>query len=298
MNGWPANASAKKRWFSASLRVVELLGEPLAQLVDERSRIEPGEHHAEHAEQEIGVHEVGADRLVDTRVLHLHRDRDARVRHRAVHLADRRGGDRLGIPLREHARRIVAELGAHDLRGELGRHRRRVLLQRRRARREPARAGRRRGSWPSGRSSSARPSCSRARRQPARRCAAGSRPRAASRRSSGRGREPRPVHRVRRARPGADRGELGVAGRDARARHRPRAPAAQPATATNAPAAAEPPRRSPGSDVASAQLGGSRRRSVGSCLAKLPGGFVHLTDRSSFSGPEISRTRGRGGRGD
>ena len=49
MNGWPANASAKKRWFAASLPVVELLGEPLAQLVDERSGIEAGEHHPEHA---------------------------------------------------------------------------------------------------------------------------------------------------------------------------------------------------------------------------------------------------------
>ena len=78
MNGWSANASAKKRWFVGLVAVVELLGEALAQLVDERSGVETGKHHAEHAEEQVGVHEVGADRVVDARVLHLHRDRGAR----------------------------------------------------------------------------------------------------------------------------------------------------------------------------------------------------------------------------
>ena len=58
--------------------VVELLGEPLAKLLHERRRIETGEHHPERAEEQVGVVEVGADRVVDPRVLHLHRDRAAR----------------------------------------------------------------------------------------------------------------------------------------------------------------------------------------------------------------------------
>ena len=59
--------------------VVELLAEPGAQLVDERAgRRSPGNTLADAAEEQADVAEVGLDRLRDARVLHLHRDRDAR----------------------------------------------------------------------------------------------------------------------------------------------------------------------------------------------------------------------------
>ncbi len=110
--------------------VVELLDEPGAQLLDERSGLEAREEQPQRAEDQVGVQEVGADRLADPGVLHLDRDGETRVRHRPVYLADRGGGDRGGIPLREQPVGIGAELFAHDLRAQLGRHRRRVLLQR------------------------------------------------------------------------------------------------------------------------------------------------------------------------
>ena len=62
--------------------VVELLDEPGAQLLDERLRIETREHQRDGAEQEVGVVQVGADRVVDAGVLHLHRDFEAATCHR------------------------------------------------------------------------------------------------------------------------------------------------------------------------------------------------------------------------
>ena len=48
--------------------------------------------------EQAGVVEVGFDRLVHARVLHLHRDREAVLRDRAVHLSDRRRGARAPDP--------------------------------------------------------------------------------------------------------------------------------------------------------------------------------------------------------
>ena len=74
----------------------------------------------EQAVQQLGVVEVAADRLVDARVLHLHRH-DPPVGHdRPVDLADRRGGDRDRVPVEEQPLGLVAELLAHDLRARLG----------------------------------------------------------------------------------------------------------------------------------------------------------------------------------
>ncbi len=109
--------------------VVELLDEPGAQLVHEWSAFETREEQCERPEHHIGVHEVGADRVVDAGILDLHRDPEPRLGDRSMHLPDRRGRDGLRIPLREQPLRSRAELLAHDLRAELGCHRRRVLLQ-------------------------------------------------------------------------------------------------------------------------------------------------------------------------
>jgi hypothetical protein len=94
--------------------VVELFGETRPQLLDERDRIEAGEHHRQHAEDDIAVDEVGADRFVDARILHLHRDFDTGLGDGAVDLADRRGGNRLRVPSREELLGRGAELGFDD----------------------------------------------------------------------------------------------------------------------------------------------------------------------------------------
>ena len=94
--------------------VVELFEQARAQFLDERTRVESGKEQSERAEQHVGVDEVGADRVVDTRILHLHRDLEARVRHGAVHLPDGSRRERNRIPLREHAVGIAAELVAND----------------------------------------------------------------------------------------------------------------------------------------------------------------------------------------
>ena len=118
----------------ALLAVVELLAEPLLDLGDELGGVERAERLAqEHADQ-VGVLQVGGDRLGDARVLHLDGDRPfaAGVRvadHGPMDLADRRRGDRLGIPLEEELLGRTAELLGDHLGGELAAHRRGVGLQ-------------------------------------------------------------------------------------------------------------------------------------------------------------------------
>ena len=77
--------------------VVELLQHPLAQLVRDRLGVEPGRERLREPQDHAGVREVGPDRRVDARVLDLHRHLAAVVQHAAVHLADRRGRERLRL---------------------------------------------------------------------------------------------------------------------------------------------------------------------------------------------------------
>ena len=55
--------------------VVELLGDPLAQLGVERLDVEAGREPLDERQQQREVAQVGVDRLGDARVLHLDRDR-------------------------------------------------------------------------------------------------------------------------------------------------------------------------------------------------------------------------------
>ncbi len=75
------------------------------QLVDDRLGLDAGEHHADDLHEQAGVGEVGLDRFVDARVLHLHRDGPSVLRDRAMHLADRRRRERDRIPRRRRVRR-------------------------------------------------------------------------------------------------------------------------------------------------------------------------------------------------
>ncbi len=114
------------RGFSA---VVELLGDPRLQLRRERLRIEPGIQHAEHAVEPRQVRHVGADRVVDARVLHLHDDLLAVRQPRGVDLADARGREWRGLEVGEEPVEWLAEVGFDDPAREVEGHRRRRGLE-------------------------------------------------------------------------------------------------------------------------------------------------------------------------
>ena len=109
--------------------VVELLAQAGAQLVHQRTGVEPGIGPTDAAEEQADVPEVRLHRVRDARVLHLDRDGTAVARDGAVHLSDRRCRDRLGIELGEDPIGRRAELALDRLGGQLDAHRRCVLLE-------------------------------------------------------------------------------------------------------------------------------------------------------------------------
>ena len=109
--------------------VVELLGDPLAQLGVDRLHVQAGRQPLDDRQQHREVAQVGVDRLGDARVLHLHRDLTPLARDRAVDLADRCRGEGVVLELREDRRRPVPELLAQQLLDLLERQRRDVVAQ-------------------------------------------------------------------------------------------------------------------------------------------------------------------------
>ena len=95
--------------------VVELLGDPLAQLRVDRLDVQAGREPLDERQQQREVAQVGVDRLGDAGVLDLDRDRPPLVRHRAMDLADRGGRERLLLELGEHRRRLLPQLLAQQL---------------------------------------------------------------------------------------------------------------------------------------------------------------------------------------
>ena len=73
--------------------------------------------------------QVRLDHFANARALHLHRDRRAVGKHRAVYLPDARRGLRGLVELREELRERRAELGLDLLFGLLERERRHLVLQ-------------------------------------------------------------------------------------------------------------------------------------------------------------------------
>ena len=147
--------------------VVELLDQALFDLRHHVVGIEPAEALLQQRAEHAGVLEVGRDRLVDAGVLDLDGDRHLLAGvgmegDRTVHLADRGGSDRIGVPVDEHLLGRPTELGLDHA----GREFAATSVVRRcaagRARSASVRAGPRRDSSPSGRASSGRPSCGRA----------------------------------------------------------------------------------------------------------------------------------------
>ena len=84
--------------------VVELLHDPLAQLLGDRLGVEAGGDRLGQAHDRAGVAQVGVERLGDPRVLDLHRDRAAVEQLGPVDLADRGGGEGLVLDLGEELR--------------------------------------------------------------------------------------------------------------------------------------------------------------------------------------------------
>ena len=111
--------------------VVELLGDALAQLAGECAHVEPGGQALHQRQQQAEVAQVDLDGLGHARVLDLDRDPLALARDRAVHLADRGGGERLVLELREVLAQRPAELDSHELLELRPRQRRHVVAQRR-----------------------------------------------------------------------------------------------------------------------------------------------------------------------
>ncbi len=110
--------------------VVELLHHPLADLLGDRLGVEAGGEGAGEADDRAGVAEVGVERLGDPRVLDLHRDLAAVEQLGAVDLADRGGGEGLGLELGEElGERLAVVLLLQHLLDFLPGHRGRVGAQ-------------------------------------------------------------------------------------------------------------------------------------------------------------------------
>ena len=113
--------------------IVEFLTQPLLDLGDKLGGVERAERLPEEHPDQVGVLEIGGDRLGHARVLHLDGDRSfaasVRIEHdSAVYLADRCRGDGLRIPLDEQLLGRTAQLLSDHLAGEVGAHRRGVGL--------------------------------------------------------------------------------------------------------------------------------------------------------------------------
>ena len=111
--------------------VVELLGDPLAQLGVHGLDVEAGRQPLDQREQQGQVAQVGVDRLGHAGVLHLDRHRLPVARHGAMDLADRGRSERLLLERGEDRGRLLPQLGAQQLLDLLVGQRRDVVAQRR-----------------------------------------------------------------------------------------------------------------------------------------------------------------------
>jgi hypothetical protein len=112
--------------------VVELLADRAGELVHDFAHvdeIEGPDALLRDARRLVEEAEVGFDLLGCSRALDLHSDRVAVREHGAVHLADRRGGDRLAVELEEEALDREAEVVLDDALDLLVREGAYVVLQ-------------------------------------------------------------------------------------------------------------------------------------------------------------------------
>ena len=90
--------------------VVQLLGDPLAQLRGERLHVKAGREPLDQRQQQHRVAQIGLDRLRDPRILDLDDHLVAVKRRRSVDLTDRRGRERALVELGEDAAERPSEL--------------------------------------------------------------------------------------------------------------------------------------------------------------------------------------------
>jgi hypothetical protein len=109
--------------------VVELLGHPVAQLVEQRLDLQPRHQQAEQPPGPAQLVEVADQRPARAGVLDLHRDLPAVASRRLVHLADGRRGGRGVAELGEVVPPVLAQVGGQHLVHGAGGQRRRGLLQ-------------------------------------------------------------------------------------------------------------------------------------------------------------------------
>ena len=109
--------------------VVELVGDQLAHLGQERTRVEPGREAPQDRADEAEVAQVGLDRLGHAGVLDLDGDLRPVVRARAVDLAERRERERLLVEVGEQLADGRVELVLDDPAHAIERDRRRARRQ-------------------------------------------------------------------------------------------------------------------------------------------------------------------------
>ncbi len=91
------------------LLVVQLLGHPVAQLLDQRLDVHAGDQRAEQPGEPAELCEIREQRLTGARILHLHGHLPAVVPHRPVHLPDRGGCRGLVLEFQEQLPPLLAE---------------------------------------------------------------------------------------------------------------------------------------------------------------------------------------------
>ena len=109
--------------------VVQLLAQPVAELVGDRCGIDAREHHAKRREERVVCAQVRFDRVGNPRVLDLDGYRIAIVGERSMDLTDRRGCDRRRVPFGEEVARVTTKLLDDHRRSQLARHGRSVGLE-------------------------------------------------------------------------------------------------------------------------------------------------------------------------
>ena len=95
--------------------VIELLGDPLSHLGGERLGVQSGREPLDERQQQRRIAQVRIDGLGDTRILDLHGHLVAVDGCGAMHLANRRRGERTLVEVAEHAPQRPAELLSHEL---------------------------------------------------------------------------------------------------------------------------------------------------------------------------------------
>ena len=109
--------------------IVDLLPQPLAQLINERASVQAREGRRGDPAQQSDVSHVRRDGARDAWVLNLDRHRPPISRDRPVHLPDGSGRERQWVPPREDALRRIAQLLQNHRARQLRSHRRSVVLQ-------------------------------------------------------------------------------------------------------------------------------------------------------------------------